>query len=214
MRLSQSSPVASRPRPGAMRPSRRHLLLAGAVGLGLPLGTSAPALAAPTAIGPDHWTKEFMTRREDREGFDVDDMDGWQKDNARFLIAVVKGHDLGEHEGLIVLSTAIVESWLYNYTPAVDHDSGGLFQQRPSAGWGSAHEVRHKRKAAEAFLGVGDHSEAPGLIQAVPDHAHADVGEAAQAVQQSAHPDRYGKQVDAAQDIWDRFHADVLPMSG
>lgn len=193
--------------------SRRGLLLAGAVGVGLPVGVSVPAMAAPAKVGADHWTTSFMTRAENREGFDVEDMDAWQRENARFLIAIVKGHDLGKHEAVIALATAIVESWLYNYTPEVDHDSGGLFQQRPSVGWGSAREVRHKKKAIEGFLGVGTHTDNPGLIQAVPDHDEADVGEAAQTVQQSAHPERYGKQAGTARTIWDRLHAEVEPVS-
>ena len=121
--------------------SRRHLLLAGMFG--------ATALAglgtlAPSARAEEGWTEEFMTRDETREGFLLDAMDDWQVDNAKFIIAVIKGHELDEEAAIITLATAIVESWLRNYEPAVDHDSGGLFQQRPSMGWGTYDEVRHK----------------------------------------------------------------------
>src|SRR5699024_3245696 len=65
--------------------SRRHLFLAGALGVTAlaGLGTAAPAKAADPV-----WTEEFMTRPETRRGFDVEAMDPWQIDNARFIIAV------------------------------------------------------------------------------------------------------------------------------
>src|SRR5699024_1847147 len=81
--------------------------------------------------------------------------DDWQVENAKFIIAVVKGHELGEEVAVVALITAIVEAWLYNYEPAVDADSGGLFQQRQSMGWGTYDEVGHKKLAADAFLLLG-----------------------------------------------------------
>ncbi|WP_114855905.1 hypothetical protein [Brachybacterium sp. YJGR34] len=188
--------------------TRRSLVAAGVLGAAslATLGSLAPARAAD-----ETWTEEFMTRAETREGFLIDGMDRWQIQNARFIIAVVRGHELGKEAACIALSTAIVESWLYNYEPAVDLDSGGLFQQRPSMGWGSAAEVRHKKKAIDAFLGLGDHSEAPGLLQAVPNYRHADPGAAAQTVQASAHPERYAQQVSAALRLWERYADDVEP---
>jgi hypothetical protein len=191
--------------------SRRRLLLAGTIGL-TALATAAPAMAADADA--DDWTESFMTRAETREGFAVDAMDDWQVENARFIIAVCKGHGIGAHGTQIVLATAIVEAWLYNYEPAVDLDSGGLFQQRPSMGWGSAAEVRHKKKAIDGFLGLGDHSTAPGLLQVAPDYENWDLGEAAQEVQQSAHPDRYAEQASAAKTLWERYSDDVDAFEG
>lgn len=187
--------------------SRRRLLLSGAVGATAlaGLGTLAPAARADEV-----WTEEFMTRAETREGFLLDAMDDWQVENATFVIAVVKGHELGEEAAVIALATAIVESWLRNYEPAVDLDSGGLFQQRPSMGWGSYEDVRHKKRAIDAFLGLGDHSEAPGLLQAVPNFENWEPGAAAQAVQGSAFPERYSEQVPAARTLWERY-SDVAP---
>lgn len=189
--------------------SRRHLLLAGAVGLTslAALGTVAPARAEEV------WTEEFMTRPETREGFVLDAMDEWQVENAKFIIAVIKGHELDEQAATITLATAIVESWLRNYEPAVDLDSGGLFQQRPSMGWGSYDEVRHKKRAVDAFLGLGEHSQAPGLLDLAPDYRQWAPGEAAQAVQISAHPGRYAEQVPAAQTLWARYADEVEPFT-
>lgn len=190
-------------------PLSRRMLFATGV-LGLAVATSA-ATIAPASAAEGEWTEEFMTRPETRESFAVDAMDDWQVENAKFLIAVTTGHGLGEEAATIALITAIVESWLYNYEPAVDADSGGLFQQRPSMGWGSYDEVRHKKLAIEAFLGVGTHSAAPGLLQAVPDFAQWEPGAVAQLVQGSAHPERYGQQVAAARTLWERFADDVEP---
>ncbi|WP_394216853.1 hypothetical protein [Brachybacterium vulturis] len=201
--------------------SRRRLLATGALGLAAAatLGAVAPASAALLGDGDldaeesAQWTEEFLTRPETREGFVLDAMDDWQVANAKFIIAVVKGHRLGEEVAVIALITAIVEAWLYNYEPAVDADSGGLFQQRPSMGWGTYDQVRHKKHALDAFLGRGEHSQAPGLLQAVPDVAAWEPGAAAQAVQASAHPERYTELVGAAREIWQRFADDVEPYS-
>ncbi|ATG51618.1 hypothetical protein CFK38_08830 [Brachybacterium vulturis] len=198
---------------------RRRLLATGALGLAAAatLGAVAPASAAVLDDGDlaaqesAQWTEEFLTRPETREGFVLEAMDDWQVANATFIIAVVKGHELGEEVAVVALITAIVEAWLYNYEPAVDADSGGLFQQRPSMGWGTYDEVRHKKHALDAFLGLGEHSQAPGLLQVVPDVASWEPGAAAQAVQASAHPERYTELVGAAREIWDRFADDVEP---
>ncbi|MGP9538951.1 hypothetical protein ACT3SP_13135 [Brachybacterium sp. AOP43-C2-M15] len=188
--------------------SRRHLFLAGVVGLS---SLAALGSVAPARADDEVWSEEFMTRPETREGFLVDDLDEWQEENAKFVIAVCTGHGLDESAAKIVLITAIVESWLRNYEPAVDLDSGGLFQQRPSMGWGTYDEVRHKKLAIDAFLGLGDHSAAPGLLQVAPDYADWEPGAAAQAVQISAHPERYSEQLPAAQILWDRFADEVAP---
>lgn len=202
-----------------MSVSRRHLLLAAPLDLAA-IGLSAPAIAAPTAPAQPAsgdttvWTDAFMRRSETHEGFAVEDMHQWQVENARFIIAVAKGHGISAHGTQIILATAIVEAWLFNYEPAVDLDSGGLFQQRPSMGWGSAREVRHKKLAIEGFLGLGDHSSAPGLLDVAPVYDRWDLGAAAQAVQGSAFPDRYAEQAGAARTIWERYADGVAPFTG
>ncbi|MGY5766597.1 hypothetical protein ACXET9_15530 [Brachybacterium sp. DNPG3] len=213
-------------------PARRTVLAAGAASLGTLAAaavgvsaTAAPAsaeelteqqqwaVARRAAAQTAQWDEAFMTRAENREGFAVDAMDDWQIENAKLVIAVCKAHDLGEAAAVITLITAIVEAWLYNYEPAVDADSGGMFQQRPSSGWGTYEEVRHKHKAIEAFLGVSEHSENAGLTQLVGDLDAWDPGTAAQAVQGSAFPDRYGEQVAAAQQIWARYAEEVVALA-
>lgn len=190
--------------------SRRKLLVAGTLGVA---SLASWAATAPAEAADDAWTEEFMTRAENRSGFQVDAMDDWQTANARFIIAVAAGHGIGAQGTKIALITAIVESWLYNYEPEADADSGGLFQQRPSMGWGSYDEVRHKKKAIDAFFGLGAHSQPDGLLQISPDYQQWEPGAAAQEVQRSAHPERYAEQWAAAETIWERHADDVDPYS-
>lgn len=230
--MTLSSPAradSSAPARRTTGPTRRRLLAAGTASLGAlaaaVIGSTSPAsaeelteqeqwaLARRAAAQEAQWDEEFMTRAENREGFAVDEMDEWQIQNAKLILAVCKANGLGEAGSVVTLITAIVEAWLYNYEPEVDADSGGMFQQRPSAGWGTYEEVRHKRKAIEAFLGVSEHSENAGLTQLVGDLDAWDPGTAAQAVQGSAFPDRYGEQVAAAQEIWRRYAEEVVALA-
>jgi tetratricopeptide (TPR) repeat protein len=76
-----------------------------------------------------------------------------------------------------------------------DRDSLGLFQQRPSAGWGTPEQVMDPVYAAQAFFG-GPNSptsgEPPGLLD-VDGWADMPLTQAAQAVQRSAFPDAYAQ---------------------
>lgn len=78
------------------------------------------------------------------------------------------GSDLGlsERAQLIGLMTAMQESTLQNLSGG-DRDSVGLFQQRPSQGWGTAEELRDPTYAAQAFFRGVDSAgggHIPGLM--------------------------------------------------
>ena len=94
--------------------------------------------------------------------------------------AIVAGVAVREHlpaEALtIAYATAFQESKLENLTYG-DRDSVGIFQQRPSEGWGTTAELEDPAYASRAFFGA--------LVQ-VPHYATLPVYEAAQAVQKSA----------------------------
>ena len=96
---------------------------------------------------------------------------------------------------VIALSTAMQESKLRNLGDlgaANDHDSLGLFQQRPVSGWGSPAEINNPVYAATAFYkALEGVSGWPGLS----------VTDAAQAVQVSAFPDAYAQWEQQAGDI-------------
>ncbi|MEU8779867.1 peptidase M23, partial [Streptomyces sp. NPDC048606] len=65
----------------------------------------------------------------------------------------------------------------------------GLFQQRPSQGWGTPAEVRDPVHSAGLFFG-GNSGKPPGLVD-ISGWQLMDPGQAAQAVQLSGHPELY-----------------------
>ena len=92
-------------------------------------------------------------------------------------------------------SYALPESWSYsNQGGGSDHDSVGLFQQRPSSGWGSIREIMTPSYAATQFY--------KGLMN-VPGWQSMALTYAIQAVQVSAFPDAYAQHQDQAQSIVD-----------
>jgi cell wall-associated NlpC family hydrolase len=84
---------------------------------------------------------------------------------------------------IVALATALQESGLRNLDYG-DRDSLGLFQQRPSQGWGTAAEVRDPVHASTKFY--------EGLLK-VSGWQSMTVAQAAQAVQKSGFPDAYAK---------------------
>jgi hypothetical protein len=97
---------------------------------------------------------------------------------------------LPPYAAVIALSTALQESKLKNYTSADDYDSLGIFQQRPSCGWGTKAEIENPAYAAKSFLSA--------LQQT--DYTKMSDTSAAQTVQHSAYGGRYAQwQGEAAQ---------------
>lgn len=74
-----------------------------------------------------------------------------------------------------------------------DHDSLGLFQMRPQSGWGTVTELMDPNYQARAFYGgpAGPNYPSPRGLLDIPGWQQLDPGEAAQAVEVSAYPDRY-----------------------
>jgi hypothetical protein len=81
----------------------------------------------------------------------------------------------------IAEATALQESKLYDLSGG-DRDSLGLFQQRPSEGWGSASQILDTTYASTAFFNA---------LLKVPNWEHLDLTVAAQDVQHSAYPGAY-----------------------
>lgn len=104
-----------------------------------------------------------------------------QADNAALIAATTVRRGLPARAATIGLATAIQESKLRNldYGHA---DSLGLFQQRPSQGWGTEEQVTDPVYATGIFF--------DNLVR-VPGWEELPVTEAAQAVQRSAYPDAY-----------------------
>lgn len=81
---------------------------------------------------------------------------------ARTIIAVGKGNGFDRKGQAIALMTAMQESTLKNINHG-DRDSLGLFQQRPSMGWGSRAQITDPVMSSRAFYGVASHTNNPGL---------------------------------------------------
>jgi hypothetical protein len=100
------------------------------------------------------------------------------------------GHRRGESKRVIIaaLEAAIVESNLHNLNYG-SGDSVGLFQQRPSMGWGTRAQIRDPHYAIRAFYaGAGSNH---GARWCARQHPRYSSGRVAQCVQRSAFPDRY-----------------------
>ena len=104
-----------------------------------------------------------------------------QAENATTITAVGKRMGLPDHAVTVALAAALQESKLHNVAHG-DRDSLGLFQQRPSQGWGTAAQVLDPNYASEAFF---THLALVHGWQSLP------VATAAQEVQRSAAPSAY-----------------------
>jgi len=92
-------------------------------------------------------------------------------------------------------STVLPDSYNYpNEGSGSDHDSVGLFQQRPSSGWGAVSQIMDPGYAATAFYRV---------LVTVPGWDSLPLTAAAQRVQVSAYPDAYAKHEGRAQAVVD-----------
>ncbi|OJV75951.1 MAG: peptidase M23 [Cellulomonas sp. 73-92] len=84
-----------------------------------------------------------------------------------------------------------------------DHDSLGLFQMRPAAGWGTVAQLMDPGYQARAFYGgpAGPNAGSPRGLLDIPGWQQLTPGQAAQAVEVSAFPDRYQTYQPAATSI-------------
>jgi hypothetical protein len=103
--------------------------------------------------------------------------------NARTIVSVVEAQKLPRRAAVIAVATAMTESRLRNHHYG-DRDSEGLFQQRPSQGWGTAKQVVNPQHATRRFLDA---------LQRVPDWRSRPLTVDAQAVQRSAFPTAYAR---------------------
>lgn len=106
-----------------------------------------------------------------------------QTANAATIAAVGKRLGMPDHAVTVALATALQESGLRNLDHG-DRDSLGLFQQRPSQGWGPPARIRVPRLAAASFY---------AHLRRIPGWRTLRVTEAAQLVQHSAAPEAYAQ---------------------
>jgi hypothetical protein len=108
-------------------------------------------------------------------------LDVEQSHHASLIAAVALTRGLPARAVTIALAAAYQESDLHNVHYG-DRDSLGLFQQRPSQGWGTPEQIMDPAYAVGAFYNA--------LVK-VPDYRELAITVAAQKVQRSAFPDAY-----------------------
>ena len=114
--------------------------------------------------------------------------------NAQIIVNV--GRELGvpDYGIVIALATAMQESSLRNINWG-DRDSVGLYQQRPSTGWGTVEQIMDQAYATRLFFG-GPSNPNKGKTRGLLDIAgweNMALTDAAQRVQISAYPQAYAK---------------------
>ena len=156
-----------------------------------PASTTAPEIAMPEKDLRQGATKEEITAA---------------------IVAEGRARGLSDEDIQSAVSTALVESGMQNYANqndaaslnlphdavGTDHDSVGVFQQRPSMGWGTTEELMDPKIAAQRYYDA---------LEKVEGREGMSVGERAQAVQRSAFPDRYDERAGEARTLMDSINA-------
>lgn len=117
-----------------------------------------------------------------------------QAENAARIIRIGRELGVSDRGIVIALGTSMVESWLRNLDWG-DRDSLGLFQQRPSTGWGTPDQIMDRGYSIRTFFtgaANADGTTTRGLLD-IPGWESMAYADAAQAVQISAYPDRYAQ---------------------
>jgi cell wall-associated NlpC family hydrolase len=138
----------------------------GGAALAVILAESASDCISPAATQPawEQWSAEQVT-------------------NAATIVRVGQSDNVPEYGWIIAVATAMQESTLINLDHGGD-GSLGLFQQRPSQGWGTPAQVMDPVYASGKFY---------AHLLAVPGWQQMPLTVAAQAVQHSAYPGAYAK---------------------
>ncbi len=191
-RLSSSRRPGTPRRSGSTRLPGRHddgpgtKLVAALLALSLLAGAAWVVKRALDAL-PHHGaavvTPELCIVRSATPGAPEVLLDLDQAANAATIAAVGLKMGYGQQAVTIALATAMQESKLRNLSSG-DRDSQGLFQQRPSQGWGTPAQVRDPVHASGRFY---------SRLSKVPHWSSLPVTEAAQAVQRSAFPSAYAQ---------------------
>jgi hypothetical protein len=118
-----------------------------------------------------------------------------QMNNTHTITQVTQSRQLPRRAAVLAVTTAIVESELANVHYG-DRDSLGLFQQRPSQGWGGPADILNPAAATGKFL---DH------LVTIARWPYLPPGVAEQLVQRSARPERYASQEPPAAELVGKF---------
>lgn len=184
-----------------------HTVVAGdtVFGIAQKYGTTTQTLFALNGLGPSsiiypgqqlavHGTPAPAPAPSSTGGQQSAALSTEQAANAALIIRI--GRELGVSDRAIALAlaTGMVESGLRNLDWG-DRDSLGIFQQRPSTGWGTPAQIMDPDRSTRVFYGgQGDPNGqmTRGLLD-IPGWESMSFTAAAQAVQISAYPDKYGQ---------------------
>ena len=173
--------------------AQRHGVTTGALLAANGLGTASIIYPGQTLAIPDAAAPAAL-EAVPAASASPSDLDEEQSANARVIIGIGRQLGVSDRGIAIALGTAMQESWLRNLDWG-DRDSLGLFQQRPSTGWGSAEQVRDPDYSTRVFFGGASDPngyDTRGLLD-IPGWESMSFADAAQAVQISAYPDRYAQ---------------------
>ncbi|WP_019819037.1 C40 family peptidase [Saccharomonospora saliphila] len=112
---------------------------------------------------------------------DAANLTGEQREIVSLIISIGKDRDLSPRAWQIAIQAGMTESGLRNLDYG-DRDSLGIFQMRPSMGWGTPAQVTNPPYQVNKFYDV---------LEQVPGWRTMRPGDAAQAVERSTFPDRY-----------------------
>ncbi|MGW1076037.1 peptidase M23 [Streptomyces sp. NPDC002537] len=164
----------------------------GLIALGLVAGISGTKARAASGCGP-------VGQPDATGGRATGSEHAQQLSNAKTIDRVAAEGGLSGRATLIGLITGLAESSLLNLDHG-DRDSLGVFQQRPSSGWGTKEQIMDVAHAAKMFFFGGDTGDPPGLTS-VKGWENKTLNDAAQAVQRSAFADAYAGQEAEARSI-------------
>lgn len=145
------------------------LLVVGVVALVIARTPGRPGCSVTLAVAPDRVLEYSLTVE--------------QADNAATIAGVGRKLGMPDHAVTVAIATAMQETGLRNL-PHGDRDSVGLFQQRPSQGWGSEAQLMDTVYASTAFY---------QRLRQQPNWTRLEVTDAAQLVQRSAAPLAYAR---------------------
>ncbi len=155
-------------------------------------------LAGALGVGAITIAATLNDREPNRAEYCVADVEGTRTqidlEQARWtslMAAMAQNRGLPPRATTIAIATAYQESRIHNIDYG-DRDSVGLFQQRPSQGWGSVEEILQPPYAIGKFY--------DGLVK-VPDYTTLEITAAAQAVQRSAFPQAYAQHEPASRSL-------------
>jgi hypothetical protein len=179
------------------------------LGAGPIAGTAAHAATPAADTGQAAAVvQSTTTARHDSTVAPVAGLTETQMKHAKTIVDTAEEMKLPKRAAVVAVATAMQETNLRNLAntglpesqqlpndgTGFDHDSVGLFQQRPASGWGSVDQLMDPATSARKFYQA---------LAEVPGWEDMPVTVAAQTVQGSAFPDAYAKHQDKAETVVD-----------